>query len=84
MRTFGEGCGYDKCAGADSWLADVRAVFETVLLVGDAYLLVDTAAARGTDRGSPTLEVTFSGPLVTLWLALVSPTDPEVSYTRRA
>lgn len=80
MRTFGGG----GCVAADSWPVDVRAAFETVPLVGDAYLLVDAAAAtRGTDRGSPTLETTLSGPLTILWLALVPSIDPEVSCTRR-
>jgi hypothetical protein len=80
LRTFGDG----GCTAADSWLVDVIAAFETVPLVGDAYLLVDAgAAARGTDRGSPTPETTLSGPLTILWLALVPSIDPEASCTRR-
>jgi len=78
--TFGGG-GY---VAGESWLVDVRAAFETVPLVGDAYLLADAgAAARGTNRGSPTPETTLSGPLTELWLALVPSMDPEVSCTRR-
>ena len=81
MRTFGEAGG---CAAADSWPVDVRAAFETVLLAGDAYLLVDGAAARGIDRCSPTPETTLSGALTLLWLALLPSIDPEVSCTRRS
>ena len=81
MGTFGEAGG---CAAADSWPVDVRAAFETVLLAGDAYLLVDGAAARGIDRGSSTPETTLSGALMIPWLALVPSIDPEVSCTRRS
>jgi hypothetical protein len=87
VRIFDEGSDCDKYAVAEfggCWLVDVGPALETILLVGEAYLLVDAAAAaRGIDRGSPTSETTLSGPLVVLWLALVSPIDPEMSYTCR-
>lgn len=70
---------------ADSWpVIDVRAAFDVVLLVGDAYPLVDaSAAARGIGRGSPKPETTLSGPFTVVWLALAPSIDPEVSYTCR-